>query len=406
MSDQPIKIVFIVGGGRSFGDALPLGGAASYMKAAGRVLPKERYDPVFFFLFDGPSVRDFEAAGFRTVVVKRRFRGDFSLVWRLAAALRREAPGVVVTGVANANLYGRLAAKVAGVPALVTVIHDFCRGIMGGARSSPFLEWLALWQEKIFWRLNSRVVAVSGPLRDHLVSAWGMPADRVVSIPGVVETAAPPPDAERVAAMRRRIGAAPGDFVVGILCRIAFVKNLAMFLRVARRVGGEMSRRVRFAVAGEGPQREALEEEARRAGLDGTVCFTGWLDDAEAFAAAADVHLLTSWSESQGISLLEAMAASRPVVAAAVGGVVEVVADGETGFLVDPDDDEVMARHVVELARDPELARAMGAAGRRRAEEVFSPRRMGGAFEELIADVLPGVRPAVASVAMNPEGLP
>lgn len=392
MTENVKKIVYIVGGGRFFGTAFPLGGAASYLKTAVQALSGDRFEHVFLFLCNGPSVGEFEALGHRCRVVDRQKGWTVTLPWRIARVLREERPGVVVTAISNANFYGRIAARLAGAPATITVIMDYLSGIMADSRAKPWRERLALWQEKVFWRMTSRLIAVSNPLREHMVRRWGIPGDRVVAIPGVVDTDLPAPPVLRTDKVYRDLGIDPERFLVGTICRLSPVKNLPMLLRTARRVENEVPGEVCFAVAGEGPQREFLEKEAARMGLSEVVRFTGWCDDKEAFYAAADLHLLTSHTESQGISLLEAMAASRPVVATAVGGVVEVVEDGVTGFLVDPEDDEAMARYVVELLRNGTLARSMGMAGRKRVEERFSIEQARAGFEKLLSGLPERVR--------------
>jgi len=384
MTERAIKIMFVVGGGRFFGSVLPLGGTAGYIRAAVQALPADRFEPVFLFLFEGPTVREFEALGYRCLTVKRLFRGDATLAFRIARVLSREKPDLVVTAVHNGNLYGRLAARIAGSKNVASIISDYMSGVLAGEKAAPFLERLGLWQEKLLWRLSSRLITPCDPLREHIASEWGIPKDRIVYIPGVIDTNRPAPSAGRTAAMRAKLDIAPEQFLVGTMCRIAAVKNLSMLLRAAARVEKEAPGLVRFAVAGEGPQRRALEEEARQKGLDGVVRFAGWIDDIEAFAAAAGAISLTSHSECHPTLILEAMAASRPVVATAVGGVVRMVADGETGLLVDPGDDEAVARFVLEFARDPDLARRMGAAGRKRVAALFSPEQARRGFEELV----------------------
>jgi glycosyltransferase involved in cell wall biosynthesis len=384
LNKVPRKILFVVGGGRFFGSELPLGGTAGYLKAAVQSLPAERYESVFLFLFEGPTVRDFEALGRRCLTVKRLFRGDLSLAFRIARIVKREKPDLVVTAVHNGNLYGRLAARIAGAGKVASVVSDYMSGVLAGEKAVPFLERLGLWQEKLLWRLSDRIVTPCETLRGHMSAEWGIPAERIVTIPGVIDASRPTPGAARLASMRNEFGVGEGQFLVGTMCRIAPVKNLSMLLRAAERVEKEAPGMVRFAVAGEGPLRAALEEDVRRRGLEEAVRFTGWLDDTATFAAAADAICLTSHSECHPTLILEAMAASRPVVATAVGGVVRMVADGETGLLVDPDDDEAMARFIVELARDRDLAQRIGKAGRNRVEELFSPEQARRGFEQLV----------------------
>jgi len=129
---------------------------------------------------------------------------------------------------------------------------------------------------------------------------------------------------------------------------------------------------VTFIVAGDGPLREGLERLAADLGLADRVRFLGMRDDIPMILAALDVFVLTSLWEGVPFSLLEAMAAARPVVATTVNGVVEVIQHGQTGWLAAPGDVEQQAMHLEALLKDPITARKMGQAGRRRVEERFS----------------------------------
>jgi glycosyltransferase involved in cell wall biosynthesis len=129
---------------------------------------------------------------------------------------------------------------------------------------------------------------------------------------------------------------------------------------------------VTFVIAGDGPLRQSLELLAADLGLTHRVRFLGVRDDIPLVLAALDVFALTSLWEGVPFSILEAMAAARPVVATAVNGVGEVVEHGQTGWLAAPRDVEQLAKYLEALLRDPVTARAMGQAGRRRVEERFS----------------------------------
>jgi glycosyltransferase involved in cell wall biosynthesis len=129
---------------------------------------------------------------------------------------------------------------------------------------------------------------------------------------------------------------------------------------------------------GDGERRAELEELARQRRIDGHVRFLGWRADLDRVYAGLDVVVLTSRNEGSPVALIEAMAAARPVVATRVGGVAELV--GESGLLADVDDARALARAVVRLLTDPDLAYHMGQAGRRRVVPAFSQER-------LIADV-------------------
>jgi len=169
------------------------------------------------------------------------------------------------------------------------------------------------------------------------------------------------------------------------------VKNYPMFLQAARRVSDER-RNVGFLLAGEGPLQPTIEELATQLGLAGQTFFLGRCENVAALLSASDVCVLTSKAEGFSNAILEYMAAGRPVVATDVGGAREAIADGVTGYLVRSGDDQTMAKHILRLLNDQELARSMGNAGRRRVEENFSTGALLRNVEALYDSLLPARR--------------
>ena len=147
-----------------------------------------------------------------------------------------------------------------------------------------------------------------------------------------------------------------------------------------------------LVLAGDGPERTSLEAQAVRRGVADRVRFAGWVPPARvrSLLAASTVLLVPSRSEGLGIAAIEAGAHGRPVVAARVGGLPEVVEDGVTGILVEPESPGALAEAVARLLDDPALARRMGRAARRRVRQRFSIARCADAYEELYAAVLDG----------------
>jgi glycosyltransferase involved in cell wall biosynthesis len=148
----------------------------------------------------------------------------------------------------------------------------------------------------------------------------------------------------------------------------------------------------RLLIVGEGSQRELLEVQAASLGLlDGAapaVVFTGRRDDVPAVTAALDVAVLPSYREAQGLSILEAMALSRPVVASAVGGIPEMIDDGRTGLLVPPKDAAALAGALTRLLRDPVEAERLGRAGHDLVHERFCVEQMVRAVETIYDDAV------------------
>ena len=132
----------------------------------------------------------------------------------------------------------------------------------------------------------------------------------------------------------------------------------------------------RFVIAGEGELRPALERQIKEHRLEKHVLLAGFRPDVLSLHKAFDIFVMSSITEGLGTSLLDAMAAARPIVATTTGGIPEVVVDGVTGFLVAPRDDAAMAAAIVKLLKDPDLRKRMGQAGLARARELFSAERM------------------------------
>lgn len=237
------------------------------------------------------------------------------------------------------------------------------------------------------WLLHrtDALIAVSEGIAERL-RATGTPPTRVTVVPGAV-------DVERFGLdtngepvrMELGLGDAP---VVGCVARMVPGRGHDVLLRAAARLQERLPE-ARLVLVGRGEHRPALEGLVRELGLGAAVVFAGYRGtDLPAVLAALDcVVLLGQGSEESCRAVLEAMAAGRPVVAAAVGAVPEIVVDGETGWLVEPSPEAVAARLEAAL-RDRVNARRMGEAGRRRVEALFTPSRRAALVEAVYARVL------------------
>jgi len=160
------------------------------------------------------------------------------------------------------------------------------------------------------------------------------------------------------------------------------VKDHPTFLRAAQRVRQAIPE-ARFILVGGGLLMDKTRAFAKRLGLETDVFFTGNCEHVADLLSISDVCVLSSLAEGFSNSILEYMGASRPVVATNVGGAREAVIEGETGYLVQPGDEETMAARITELLRNPERARAMGRRGREVVEQKFSPAAQLAQTEQL-----------------------
>jgi len=196
---------------------------------------------------------------------------------------------------------------------------------------------------------------------------------------------------------KEELGIYGDSFVVADISRLDPVKGNRYFIEAINRVTRytlHVTREVRFLVVGDGSEREMLEKMAEKYGIMDKVIFTGMRNDIPEILAVSDLVVLPSLMEGLGIVLLEAMAAGRPVVATWVGGVPEIVKDGETGFLVPPKNSKAIADAIIALLADEDLRKRMGKAGRSWVNEMenglprFSIEAMVRKIERLYKEVL------------------
>jgi L-malate glycosyltransferase len=223
------------------------------------------------------------------------------------------------------------------------------------------------------YRRTAAVFAASRPI-ERCCGDAGIPPGRVFAVPGSADLTRFDPDGDP-RPIRDELGL--GDVpVAACVARLAADRGHDVLISAFRLVLTELPE-ARLLLVGKGEWRGRLEQRVRELGLAGRVLFTGYRDgDLPLVLAAADCFaLMRSGSDESCRAVLEAMAAGRPVVAGRGGALPETVADGETGVLVDDASPESVARALVSMLVDRARARRMGLAGRRRAEDVFAPRR-------------------------------
>lgn len=230
--------------------------------------------------------------------------------------------------------------------------------------------------------VNSRALGQaygSGTLLNKLTVAYnGLPLDRFRKIP------------EAKAAIRRELGLSPDTGLVVLIGSLTPRKGLLAFIDAARIVKQSFPD-VAFAVvggAGTRPYVQSVEERLRETGLAKDFHFLGWRSDIASILSAAEVLAVPAEQEAFGRTLVEAMAAEIPVVATRSGGPEEIVADGETGFLVPVGDSAAMAQGLLSILGGPRLAAQLGVAGRRRAEQMFSVETYVENLQNLIAQTV------------------
>jgi glycosyltransferase involved in cell wall biosynthesis len=311
-----------------------------------------------------------ERRGIATRTVSMRSDLDPAALWNLVRELRALPPTPVVhahTG--RAAWLGSWAASRAGLPAVVTRRMD--RPVRPGTRT-----------RLIYQRWTQRTAAISPHVAAQLIAA-GVPESRLSVIPDAVDPARVHSPRGR-AAVRNTAEVADGDVVLLAAARLVHRKGLDLVLDALAQLATE-GLHPRFWIAGDGPERAALEAQAQRAGLTAQVSWLGQRDDIGDLLAGCDAVVLASRAEGLGVAALEAMAAGRPLVASAVGGLAEAVVDEQTGLLVPPGDVTALAAALRRVVSQPALRQRLGGAGPAQVAAHFHPTAMADAYERLYA---------------------
>ncbi|WP_372371440.1 glycosyltransferase family 4 protein [Candidatus Uabimicrobium sp. HlEnr_7] len=293
---------------------------------------------------------------------------DLIALWKIYCILRRERPRIVHTHKSKAGFIGRLAAVLAGVP---VIIHTFHGHVFHGY-FSPQKTRLFLRIERFLARFTTRIITISKQQQQDICHKYRIGRSNKHEIIPLGFDFLPLDESKR-GWLREKYGWCSQDIVVGIVGRLAAIKNHQMFLEVARLMHSYPH--IKFVIIGDGELREDLEQTVCKYNLTDTVAFTGWVTETAQIYSDLDIIALTSINEGTPVVVIEGMYYHKPVVATNVGGVADVV-DEECGFLCDTNDNQAFHCHLLNLANDKELRKRMGRHAHEKAKKMFSHKRL------------------------------
>jgi glycosyltransferase involved in cell wall biosynthesis len=362
----PLRVMFVI-------TSMPVGGAEMLLVELIRRLDRTRFLPELCCLKElGPLGEELslEIPAHHRLLTRKT---DAGVLWRLARLMRRRIDAVVTVGAGDKMFWGRLAARLAGVPVIASALHS-----TGWPDRVQFAN-------RLLAPITDAFVAVAEPHGRYLAAHEGCPAAKIRVIPNGVDTERfrrqPPNEA-----LRREFNLAAGSPVAGIVAALRPEKNHELFLRAAAGVLQALPN-ARFLIVGDGPERSALEALARELFIAWAVRFVGTRSDVPEVLSLIDVLALSSHVEANPVSILEAMAAEKPVVATKVGSVDQSVLDGRTGCLVAPGSEEELCGRLIELLADRPRAAAFGRAGRQHVLDHASIERMVSGYEEMLEGI-------------------
>jgi len=324
----------------------------------------------------GSLAQGLSANGIRVHLVKRRPGIDYLYPLRLARFLRNMEVQILQLHNPTAFFYGTLAGKIARTPIIIYTEH-------GRDFSSSIKVKIA---DRLLSGMVDKIVAVAEYGKKYLVEHEAIDERKILRIYNGI-------DAQKFArnhngkAIKRDLGLQDNQLVIGIVARLDPIKNHACLIRAMKSVVGRVPQAV-LLIIGDGPLRTELEGLTANLQLQNHIKFLGARTDISELLSVLDVFVLCSFSEGLSLTLIEACAAGKPIVATNVGGNPEIVGHAINGLLVPSDQPETLAGAVLEILTDKEKARRMGEMGRKKFEEEFTLDAMVKRYEDLYESCL------------------
>lgn len=367
---KPLRVLWFIKG-------LGAGGAERLLERSIPYLDRDRfhYELAYLLPWKNMLVSSFERASIPVHCLNFRRNFDLTVLGRLRTLLQRNEIDLVHAHLPVPGVLARFAKAGTNVKWLAYTEHNVPSRYM---RMTRFLNGLT-------YPMNDITIAVSQTIAQQVQAYQRRGRPRLVTILNGVELNdfEEGPSREEIC---RQFGFPPDAYLIVNVANLVHKKGHRYLLSAAKRVLAAEPR-ARFLLIGAGPLRDELAREARKLDLNGHVVMTGFREDATTLMKVADVFVLSSLHEGLPVSLLEAMAAARPIVATRAGGVPELISTGETGVLVSPADDRSLAAELLKLLRDPDLRRRLGDAARQRVAQGHGMARMVHAVENVYEEL-------------------
>jgi glycosyltransferase involved in cell wall biosynthesis len=363
-----------------------LGGGQAIVLSLARGLDRDRFEPLVCARGGGPLEEEIRRAGIRFVSAPFEGKYSFGLTRTISGIIRGEKPDIVHTHGGIAGLYGRMAARRAGVGAIVHTIH----GIHYLHYRNLALRAVYADLERHCSKFTDAVVFVSeaDAAAGRRLRLARPPKIRLVR--NGIDCAGLQTEEFRRRAEALRASLPAGSPLIGTVARLHRQKGVIYFLRAAAEILARHPQG-RVIVAGGGELEPELRREARAIGLDRRLVLLGERSDARELLACLDVFVLPSLWEGLPLVLIEAAALGKPIVATDIDGSREIITDGETGLLVPPADPTALTAAILRLLAAPALAAGLGARARLAIPPRFTRETMIGGYEEIYTALKSGI---------------
>jgi glycosyltransferase involved in cell wall biosynthesis len=341
-------------------------------------MPSSRYRSAVWCIEEADTLgRELRKEGYEVVEWHRRRRRDFALFIRLAALMRRKRIDILHCHDELSWFYGVIGAWLGGVSRVLVTMH--------GRRSD--ISGRHLWEQRFLANLTTTVVSVSQHLREQIINEVRVSPAKVITIPNGISLEPQKSEREKRRQARAILDLPQDAKVVGAVGRLAAVKNLDLLIAAAAEARTAIPS-LYVVLVGDGPCKKRLVEKVTSLGLNEMVIFAGLRRDVEALLPGFDLYICSSDYEGVSLSILEAMAAGKTVIATSVGGNKEIIQHNKTGVLVEKGNRQALSQTLIDLFSDASRRRWLGQQARSVVETKYSINRMIHAYERLYQTML------------------
>ena len=362
---KPLRVMFLL-------SSMPIGGAETLLVNLVRRMDRTRCIPSIACLKEKDVLGELMAQEVNVFDKLINHKYDVAVTGRLKKLfVEHQIDAVVTVGAGDKMFWGRIAARRARIPVILSALHS--TGWPDGVGNL----------NRMLTGITDGFIACAQQHAEYQIQEEKFPKEKVFLIPNGIDTEQFVLSSQSRHQWRSKIGIEPSAPVVGIVAALRPEKNHDLFLQSASLLVNEMPE-ARFVIVGDGPERERLEELARVTKIEKFVHFLGSVQDIPGVLSMIDLFALTSHNEASPVSIMEALSCKRPVVATDVGSIDESVLEGETGFLVPAGNADAMFKRWRQILTDSELSASLGAAGRDHIVKTCSLESMTEGYMSLI----------------------
>lgn len=354
------------------------GGAETLLLDITEKLQARGHEVATIFAESGWLADEFARRGWPVEVIRLTNATGLFRLPRLMQRFRSLRAEIVVSHGARVNLFGAMAASAVGIPN-VSIEHN-----VDDWRTND--SWLNR-VDSLIARMNDHRIAVSSAAAHAMIAATGLPKEKVTVVPNGIDVDAVVSRRIQRTLAREELGLSPDRIAIATVARLAPQKGHQYLLEAAKSIVKHAPQAV-FVIVGDGPLRSQLEAQVRDLALEPWVRFLGVSDNPIRVLSGCDVFVLPSLWEGLPIALLEAMAMGLPCVATDVGGVKEVLSNGQSGFIVNPKDETALANAIVDLCSDESLRVRIGTAAFKRVLDHHDIGALISSYERLLGTLV------------------